>query len=192
MNQNKLYIWFCILLVPLTVFSASSKRIKLSKERLKRRQVLEKFVIERVRKDYIYFTSQELDKIEKLYQVANTDSHSVLAKESLEKLISMRYYKSVNRMGCAYLYLGTMMVIEDWKKIDYLKTAIEEYNDCWYGDSVQVGPYARYWLAKIYYNQNEKDKAKELFDDILKNYPDAIDHSANLLSDKIKKYFIFE
>ena len=51
---------------------------------------------------------------------------------------------------------------------------------------MQVGVYARYLLAQDERQNGEPAKAKALFDEIKSIYPDAVDHSGNLLVNLIK------
>jgi hypothetical protein len=68
-----------------------------------------------------------------------------------------------------------------------LQNCIDEYNDCFYGDGVQVGVYARFLLAQDYKSQGDMEKAKALFDEIKSKYADAIDHGGNLLVKNIEQ-----
>ena len=40
----------------------------------------------------------------------------------------------------------------------YLKEAFNKYENCFYGNGVQVGPYARFWLAKLYLKNGKRNK----------------------------------
>ena len=131
----------------------------------------------RMRKDSGTFNREQLIEIERLYQVANRKFGTEEAKKSLEKLI--KKYNNANRTGCAVLYLGQMNKGEKAKK--YLELAIKDYSDCFYGDGVQVGAYARLNLAYYYKRKGDNDKANELFAEIKKLYPNAISHRGNLL-----------
>jgi hypothetical protein len=68
----------------------------------------------------------------------------------------------------------------------YLHDCIDKYNDCFYGDGVQVGVYARFLLAQDCRSKGERAKADALFNEIKSKYPDAVDHGGNLLVDSIK------
>jgi len=78
------------------------------------------------------------------------------------------------------LYLGQMS--NGQEREDYLKEAIEDFSDCFYGNGVQVGAYARYYLAHHYRKSGETSKAEKLFTELKEEYPDAIDHKGQLLS----------
>ena len=93
-------------------------------------------------------------------------------------------YPDLDRTGCAVLYLANMSKGADRAK--HLQDCIDKYNDCFYGDGVQVGAYARFLLAEDYQHNGEAEKAKALFDEIKSQYADAIDHGGTLLVDSIK------
>ena len=67
------------------------------------------------------------------------------------------------------------------ERITYLKQAIAEHGDCFYGDGVQVGAYARLLLGRLYFEDADPDKAKTLFDEIRNSYADAVDHQGRSL-----------
>lgn len=135
----------------------------------------------RVEQDRKTYSRPERAEIERLYQIANQQWNSTEARESLKKLTEM--YAKANRTGCALLYLGQMASGEE--KENYLKRAIADHDDCWYGDGVQVGAYARFHLATYYHRSNRKAEAAALFDEIRKGYPDSIDHKGNRLADRL-------
>lgn len=137
---------------------------------------------ERMRKDSETYSREELQEIESLYQVANQKWQTQEGKDSLKKLIDK--FDKANRTGCALLYLGQMS--KEKEREDYLQKAITGFGDCFYGDGVQVGAYARLYLAYYYKENGQKEKAEELFKEITSKYPDAIDHKGRLLSDSLK------
>lgn len=137
----------------------------------------------RTEQDRKTYSQQELQEIESLYQVANRQWNTPQAQESLKKMIEK--YGKANRTGCAVLYLGQMATGEQKEK--YLKKAIKDFSDCWYGDGVQVGSYARYCLANYYQQAGKTAEAARLYAEIRKDYPDAIDHNGNLLADRMPK-----
>jgi len=81
------------------------------------------------------YSTEQLREIENLYQVANKLWKTPEAKTSLKVLIE-KYPKS-NRTGCAVQYMGQMSSGEEKEK--YLKLAIKDFSDCYYGNGVQVG-----------------------------------------------------
>lgn len=136
---------------------------------------------QRMRKDAEHYSRDDLRKIETLYQVANKQWRTQEGKDSLEILIDK--YDHANRTGCALLYLGQMSQGKD--REEYLERAIDDFSDCFYGNGVQVGAYARYYLAFHYKEAGKTSKAKKLFEEITKKYPDAIDHKGRFLVDQI-------
>jgi hypothetical protein len=103
-------------------------------------------VRERFEQDRQTYTPEQLKEIEALYQTANKQWQSPEAKSALKVLIEK--YPKANRTGCAILYLGQMTSGQEQE--NYLKKAIEKYGNCFYGNGVQVGAYARLYLADYY------------------------------------------
>ena len=132
---------------------------------------------EKIAKDRSAYTPEQLREAEQLYQVANQKWGSPEALESLQKMI--RKYPDINRTGCALLYVAQRS--EGEVRTGYLQQCIEKHNDCFYGDGVQVGAYARFLLAHDYDKQGEKEKAVVLYKDLKTQYPDSIDHSGKRL-----------
>jgi TolA-binding protein len=133
----------------------------------------------RLAEDKQTYSSEQLREIETLYQSANKDLRSPEAKETLQQLIEK--YPKANRTGCAVQYMGQMCTGEEKEK--YLRMAIEDFGDCFYGNGVQVGAYARFHLAYYYKKIGKEKEAKALFDEIRKDYPDAINHKGKPLID---------
>ena len=133
---------------------------------------------QRMRKDSSIYSREQLREIETLYQVANRKWRSQEGKDSLKQLIEK--FDKANRTGCALLYLGQMSSGEE--REEYLRKAIKNFSDCYYGDGVQVGAYARYYLAYYYKETSQEKRAKELFKEITSKYPDAINHKGQLLA----------
>lgn len=157
------------LVAPLAEKTESEGRIE--RQRVKAR--------ERMSKDAENYSRMQLREIEALYQVANQKWQTEEGKNSLKDLV--KKYDKANRTGCALLYLGQMS--DGAEKEEYLHKAIADFSDCWYGDGVQVGPFARYVLADHYRASDKKEKADELVEQLKKQFPDAIDHSGKLLVD---------
>ena len=67
------------------------------------------------------------------------------------------------------------------EQIAYLKQAMADHSDCFYGDGVQVGAYARFVLARVDLKEAEREKAKTPFDEIRSSYADAVDHEGRSL-----------
>lgn len=125
------------------------------------------------------YTAEQLREIESLYQLANKNLAEPGAKLALKTLIEK--YPKANRTGCAVLYMGQMSRGDEREK--YLKLAIKKFSDCFYGNGVQVGAYARFYLGQSYLKAKREREAKALFDEIRKKYPDAVDHKGQRLVD---------
>jgi tetratricopeptide (TPR) repeat protein len=147
-----------------------------------RRKILREKFNKRWQKDSEKYSSEQLRDLENLYQVANKNWRSEEAKKSLEELL--KKYPDTNRTGCAVLYMAQWSEGEEREK--RLKEAMGKFDDCFYGNGVQVGAYARYLLGYYYLDKGEKEKAKTLFNEILEKYPDAIGHDGESLAEKIK------
>ena len=137
----------------------------------------------RTAEDRKTYTLDQLREIEQLYQVANRQWRTPEAKESLKTLITK--YPKANRTGCALLYMGQMS--SGVEKENYLKQAIKDFGDCFYGDGVQVGAYARYHLGYYYQSTGKPKEAKQLFDEIRKDYPTAVTHKGKSLIECLPK-----
>ena len=136
----------------------------------------------KMQQDRQKYTAEQLSEAEQLYQVANQKWGTPEASESLKTMIQK--YPDINRTGCAMLYVSQRSQGEE--RARYLQDCIEKFNDCFYGDGVQVGAYARFLLAEDYRSKGEQQKATALYGEIRAQYADAIDHSGNLLVDSIK------
>lgn len=138
---------------------------------------------QRMRRDNQKYSREQLKEAEDLYQVANNNWRSDEAKESLRQMV--KKFPDVNRTGCATLYLGQMAQGEEKEKL--LTEASNKYADCFFGNGVQVGAYSHYLLGLHYRNVGQDDKARQLFDEIRKKYPDAIGHRGELLVPRLPK-----
>ena len=136
-------------------------------------------VRQRFELDRTLYSPEQLMDIERLYQVANKQWDSPESQASLKQLIEK--YPKANRTGCALLYLGQMA--SGPEKEPYLKQAIADFSDCFYGSGVQVGAYARFHLAHHYQQTGKAQDAADLFDEIRNDYPDAVNHKGRLLKD---------
>jgi TolA-binding protein len=137
----------------------------------------------RTEEDRKAYTDEQLREIETLYQSANRDLKSPDAKAALKNLIEK--YPKANRTGCAVQYMGQTSGGEEKEK--YLKLAIKEFGDCYYGNGVQVGAYARLYLGYYYKEKGKEKEAAALFDEIRKDYPDAVNHKGKRLAELLPK-----
>jgi hypothetical protein len=136
----------------------------------------------RMRQDGRKYSAQELKDAEALYQVANKNWRTPEAKASLEKMVEK--YPKFNRTGCAILYLGQYSQGEQREK--YLKQAVDDFSDCFYGNGVQVGAYARYLLGLYYRDKGDVEKGNALLKEIVDKYPTSVTHKGDKLA-KIAK-----
>ena len=198
-----------VIMIMLAVFTATSamahdrvklaaleKRVKALEERLgssgahaaskgndvQRKKAQQTKARERMREDSANYSRTQLQEIEALYQVANKKWRTEEGKNSLKKMITK--YDKANRTGCALLYLGQMS--KGKEREEYLKKAINGFSDCFYGNGVQVGAYARYYLAHYYRENGQKEEAKEMFREITSKYPNAVNHKGRFLADLIE------
>jgi hypothetical protein len=128
------------------------------------------------------YKAEQLREAEELYQVGNQKWGSAEASESLQTMI--KKYPDINRTGCATLYVAQKS--DGDQRVTYLRDCIEKFNDCFYGDGVQVGVCARFLLAQYYSSKGDRDKAAALYSEIKTRHPEAVDHSGNLLVEGIK------
>src|SRR5260221_2550411 len=111
-----------------------------------RRTALRERFEKKMAQDRDKYTQEQLRDAENLYQIANQKWGSPEASESLQTMI--KKYPDINRAGCATLYVAQKS--EGDERAGYLRDCIEKFNDCVYGDGVQVGAYARFLLAGDY------------------------------------------
>ena len=136
----------------------------------------------RMRQDGRKYSAAELQEAEGLYQVANKSWRSPEAKDSLEKMV--KKFPKFNRTGCAILYLGQYSTGEDREK--YLKQAVDDFSDCFYGNGVQVGAFARYLLGHYYRENGQVEKGNALLKEVVQKYPTSVTHKGDQLA-KIAK-----
>ncbi|MBW8863792.1 MAG: hypothetical protein JF609_02510 [Verrucomicrobia bacterium] len=147
-----------------------------------RRQALREKFDQKMTHDRAKYTRAQLAEAEQLYQVANQKWGTPEAAASLQKMISQ--YPDINRTGCAMLYIAQKS--KGNKRVQYLQDCIDKYGDCYYGDGVQVGAYARFLLLQDHRSGGENKKADALAAELKTKYPDAIDHGGALLADALK------
>lgn len=156
--------------------------LKAQQAKESRQQALREKFNKKYAEDRARYTPDQLREAETLYQVANQKWGSPEATESLQTMI--KKYPDIDRTGCAVLYIAQKS--EGEERARYLQDCIEKYNDCFYGDGVQVGAYARFLLIQDYRRSGESQKAEALSTELKTKYADAVDHSGNLLADRLK------
>ena len=140
---------------------------------------------ERMRQDRKEYSRQELGELEELYQIANKNwkTDKAKAKKAMEELI--KDYKKANRTGCAVLYLGQLSHGDERDK--YLDQAIKKYSDCYYGNGVQVGGWARYLRILDLRSDENHEAADKLEKELRTKYNQSISHGGLLLLELLKK-----
>ena len=137
----------------------------------------------RLRRDREVFTAQEFRDLETLYQAANRNIRAPGGKDLLLQVVSK--YPRSNRAGCAVLYLA--QIASGSERESFLKRAIAEHADDWYGDGVQVAALARVHLAGHYAATNRRDEAVALAEEIRQSFPDAVDHTGGSLIEMLQR-----
>ncbi len=145
------------------------------------RAALRKKFSARMKKDRQTYTAEQIAEIERVYQVADQKPRSEEARDGLKKLAEK--YGKANRAGCGLLYLARWS--EGKEREGRLRAAIANHSDCMYGDGVEVGAYARYYLAKYYQGTGKTEEAQRLYQEIRDNYPNAVTHGGEPLKDHI-------
>ena len=175
-------LWSALLAFKVTQLEKMMAPVKAQQAAADRQKALGQKFAQRMAQDQQKYTQEQLRDAENLYQTANQKWGTLEASNSLRAMIEK--YADLDRTGCAVLYLAQMSKGDD--RAGYLQDCIDKYNDCFYGDGVQVGVYARFLLAQDCRSNGERAKADALFNEIKAKYPDAIDHSGKLLVDQIK------
>jgi hypothetical protein len=159
-------------LIPGKPQAEQQARQRAYRERFDRRRELD-------RKKY---TDEQLTEAENMYQAADRKWGTPECIEGLKQMLDK--YPDINRSGCALLDLAVNTTGSESEK--YLKDCMQKYDDCYYGDGVQIGAFARFYLADYYDKTGENEKAEALRKEIKDHYSDAIDHHGQLLINLIK------
>jgi hypothetical protein len=83
------------------------------------------------------------------------------------------------------LYLAQMSA--GTERETYLKSAIADHGEAWYGDGAQVGALARAQLAAYYANTGRLEEAQKLADEVRTRFPGAVDHAGARLTDALRR-----
>jgi hypothetical protein len=137
---------------------------------------------ERMRHDLAIYSTDDLRKLEDLYQSANKNLRGPDAKLILQRVV--KEFPKSNRAGSAVLYLAQLS--SGAEREAYLKTAVEAHGDTWYGDGVQVGALARVQLAALYAADGRMAEAKGLANEVAQGFPGAVDHGGRRLVDTLR------
>ena len=137
---------------------------------------------ERMRQDLAIYSREDLRALEALYQSANRDLKAHEAKDALQRVV--KEYPKSNRAGSAILYLAQLS--SGSEREAYLKTAIKDHSDTWYGDGAQVGALARAQLASCYAAPDKVSDAKKLAKEVVERFPGAVDHRGQPLVTQLR------
>ena len=129
------------ILQPLQTQAEQQARQRAYRERFDRRREL----------DLKKYTREQLTEAENMYAAAESKWNSPEYSESVKQMVQK--FPDANRAGCLLLEFAQNTTGPDSEKC--FKDCIEKYNDCYYGDGVQVGAYARFWLADYYSKTKE-------------------------------------
>ena len=138
---------------------------------------------ERMREDLSIYSRDDLRALEELYQSANRDLRAPGAKAILERVV--KEYPKSNRAGSAILYLAQLS--SGPEREAYLKAAIKDHGDTWYGNGVQVGAFARAQLALFYAASGKMDDARKLAQEVDERFPGAVDHGGRPLTELLRR-----
>jgi TolA-binding protein len=129
------------------------------------------------------FKAQDIEKAEELYGEASQMymQSSKDSKKLLETVVTL--YPQLNRAGCAQLYIAQQESGTEKERL--LKDCMKRFDACYYLDGTQVGPLATLQLAFYYCQAGKDDDARKLFKQVRDEYPDAVGHDGELLTDKI-------
>jgi hypothetical protein len=137
----------------------------------------------RMRRDREVLTAEEFRDLETVYQAANRNLRAPGARDLLLQVVSK--YPRSNRAGCAVLYLA--QISSGSERESFLKRAIADHADDWFGNGVQVGALARVQLAGHYAETNRRDQAVALAEEVRTSFPDAVDHSGGSLVEMLQR-----
>lgn len=130
----------------------------------------------RFEKDAARFDQATRREIETLYRTYAKGLPN--SEEALKTLIEK--HPQANRTGCAVMYAAQRAKTGEERE-RLLKLAIEKFGDCYYGDGAQVAAYARWYLARTYAEAGKTEEANRLFDELRRDYSDAVTHRGRKL-----------
>ena len=137
---------------------------------------------ERMREDLAIYSREDMRALEALYQSANRDLSAPETNATLQKVV--KDYPRSNRAGSAILYLAQLS--SGAEREAYLKKAIKDHGDAWYGNGVQVGALARAQLAAYYAATDKTSDAKKLAKEVVERFPGAVDHRGQPLVNMLR------
>lgn len=142
----------------------------------------------RMERDQALMSNADAQALETLYQRANRDLKGPDAKPVLREVVEK--YPHTNRAGCAVLYLAQLS--SGTEREAYLRRAIAEHFDDWYGDGTQVGPLARAQLAAYMAATGQRADAVALASSVARDFPEAVDHGGRRLAEILSALGLLE
>ncbi len=137
--------------------------------------------MERTAKDAMFYSREERTEIQNLYKLWRTRKGK--ERDAVATNLLRRFPKS-NPTGCVQYF--TALDYAGQKRIRLLKQVIQNYDDCWFGFGVQVGPMARYHLINILMETGKQKEAEKYREELRTRFPDAIDGNGKLISELLK------
>ena len=128
-------------------------------------------------KDVAEYGKSAMREIERLYRAFSKTGDAAAFDELLKRV------PKAWRTGCAGMYAGQRAKGDE--AVKWFKKAIADHGDCYYGDGVCVGAYARLYLASIYAKQGKTSEAEKLKEEIRTQFPDAVTHKGRPMKDAL-------
>jgi len=177
---------FTIMII--TLYSCASTSIKNKTDisdsiKEGRRTHFRMFFEMRYEEDKKNFSEIQLNDLEETYQIANKKFNTQEAIDTLVQLVNEENFTGANRIGCALIYLGQMVELD--QKEEYLLRAKNEYSNSWYGDGVNVGAYSTYLLYFYYQYIEDFINAEKMKNEIEDKFLKYIDHQQLFLGDTL-------
>jgi hypothetical protein len=135
----------------------------------------------RMAEDKKRFKAKDIAAAEDMYQKAARNVMNATSTILLKGVVSE--YSQLNRAGCAQLYLARHA--GDAEKETLLLDCIRRFSNCYYGDGIQVGPYAMFSLAQYYRDFGREEESEKLAARIRKECAAANDHEGRLLVSRL-------
>ncbi|MFL2859145.1 MAG: hypothetical protein ACJ0BW_00195 [Pontiellaceae bacterium] len=137
----------------------------------------------RILRDGEVYSREELREAERIFRFISNSSTDVSVEKELS--ILREKYPAANQTGCALITWALNQKEES--KITALNEVITNHSDCYFSDGVNVGAFARLYLALHLRSINEIDNSLLLINEIKSSYPYAIDHKGIRLIEHLEE-----
>lgn len=173
------------LFAPMAIRAEDKPAGQVSEAKLERiREANKRKAREQMARDSKDYKREEFTALEELYQKANANPRTPENQEILKQVV--KQYPKSNRAGCSALYIGQFS--KDAKESEkFLELAIKDYSDCYYLNGTSVGAFARLLLGTREQEAGHDTKAKNLFEELRKDFPTATSHNGKLIVDALPK-----